>query len=308
MIGSFTSYFDRGLNRRVLVGPNGGLIPTPNSLTHGINEGISRAVSDGWAFRCLPHEQVQCDDGIVIPACAHADIDLGTTEFYIKPGVANPGFVMSSFNGGRFNHCGVLIYAGSNQNAAMYIAPHTPDPKYGQKIIQHADISFGWVNCQSAVDAIVQIDLGDGMIYNNRRIEWQALQGWNGVENKANHGLIVLNPGPGHAMNMNFFRIGQLFGFSDTGVRIGNSDSNAIFMSDNTWEVNLNITNVNATSAVTTWGSFDEFNLGATIYTGSLQYPIIYRPGSQNNRHLIRQGTAQFAVSDSGVPGTNRAI
>lgn len=305
-----TSYYDPAVGARVLIGPNGILIPTPGTLTKGINEGIQKAVSEGWAFRCLAHEQVVCDDGIKIPPCAFADIDLGSTEFYIKPGVIAPGLHMSSFNGGRFNHSGFLIYDGDNPNAALYISPANADPRFGQKIIQNADISFGWVNALRQIGCISQIDLSQGMIYNNKRFEWQCLQGWDGVNAKANYGIIVTNPGGAsgvNAMNMNFFRVGQLFGFSDTGILIGDSETNADFMSDNNWDLNINIAKQGScTSGVTTWGSYDYFDLGVTIYSGTLEYPMIFRPGTTDNRYLIRQATAQFGVSDSGT--NNRAV
>jgi hypothetical protein len=307
MIGCVTSFFDRPLNRRVLVGPDGSMIPTPGSRTHGVNEGIKKAIDEGWPFRCLAHEQVLCDDGIKIPPCGLADIDLGTTDFYINPGVEAPAMHMSSFNGGRFNHSGMLTNAGSNPQVAIYIAPSDPDPRFGQKIIQNADISFGWLYSTSQVGCLAQIDLTHGMAYNNKRIEWQCLQGWDGAASKATNGIIVTNPGAGNALNMTHFRVGQLFGFRETGILIGLNNTNAIFMSNNVWEANINtIGDVTVTSGVTTWGSFDRFELGITKYGGELQYPIIYRPGSQNNRHLIRQATSLNTVSDSGT--NNRAI
>lgn len=301
MKGCVTSYYDPSLSARILIGPDGLPISTTGSTTQGLQEGINYAIANHWPFRAIAHEVITCSSGISIPPCANADIDLGATEIHFQASVNAPAIHLNSFNGGRFSHKGRMMHFGS-PNLVVYIAPINADPIHGQKIIQNADIQFGEIRaCAAGTQKIVQLDLSQGEIINNQHLDFLKLDGWNGQQNCAQWGLLVNNPANGLGFNENHIRIGQLMGFYEAGVQIGLGDSNAVFLSDNYWDVNINSVSGSITSGFTTFGGWDYIQMCVTAYAGShFQYALIYRPGSCNNRHHIRQSTAQFGVSNSG--------
>jgi hypothetical protein len=299
-IGQVTSLFDPSVNARVLYGPDGNLVDISASTTKGLQEGLNLAISQGWAFKALPHEPINCTTGLVIPPCGNADIDLGATDIHIAAGCVSPAIFMNSFNGGRFSHKGRLLHFGT-PNVVLYIAPTINDPMHGQKIIQNADIQFGDIRACAPVQKLVQLDLGQGEIINNQHLDFLKLDGWNGVLNCAQWGILVTNPGEGIGFNENHIRVGQLNGFYDTGIMVGLGAWNQVYLSDNHWDVNINCLTA-VTSGFTTFGGFDYIEMCVTGYgSGTFQYPLIYRPGSQHNKHLIRQSTAMYPVSDSGI-------
>jgi hypothetical protein len=309
MKGCVTSFFDTATFSRVLYGPDNVIIPTPGTTTQGVQEGINYAIANGWPFRLRGHEEIVCAASISIPPCAYADIDLGVGMFRFAASVTGPAVVMDSFNGGRFIHKGRLMHSGA-PNVIVYIAPRNPDPIFGQKIIQNADIQFGEIRaCTPNTEKLAQIDLGAGEIINNQHLDFLKLDGWNGSQNCARWGLLVTNPGGNGniGFNQNSIRIGQLMGFYESGVQVGLGAQNQAYLSNNDWGVNANAVSGNPTCAFTTYGSFDLIEMCCTGYPpGEFQYPLILRPGSANNRHLIRQSTAHQPISDSG--SGNRAL
>jgi hypothetical protein len=307
--GCVTSLFDTATWNRILVGPDDIIIATPGTTTQGVQEGINYAISNGWPFRLLGREEIVCTSSISIPPCAHADLDLGTATFQWPASATCPAIVIDSFNGGRFSHKGRLAHLGT-PNVVVYIAPRSADPKFGQKIIQNADIQFGDVHAYgSGTQKLAQIDLGSGEVINNQHLDFLKLDGWNGAQNCAQWGLLVTNPGGNGdiGFNQNSISIGQLMGFYESGVQVGLGPLNQAYLGNNHWNVNANAVSGAPTCAFTSYACFDFIELGCTGYPpGQLQYPLILRPGASANRYLIRQSTAQHPVSDSGTG--NRAL
>ncbi len=307
-LGCVTSFYDLSTSARVLIGPDGTSISTAGTQTAGVNEGIAYAVSNSWAFKCLPHEEIICATGLNIPACAGADIDLGGSDFRFGSTCTSSALSMDSFNGGRFYHSGRLLYSGS---APYAVHLHPSVNALGQKIIQNADLRFGSLQIGGVNTPIgVYYDLTHGTIMNNKNLDWLMIDGWDGAHNRMLYGLYVSTPSDDqNGFNENMIRIGQMQGFSSIGILDGQAGQYAIAIGDNEWDVMLNSTGLAGEQPVAfidTYASYDEWRISATIYTGSCGAGIIFQAGANYNSYKIRQSTAGTAVQDYGTG--NRAI
>ena len=306
MKGQVTSLYDPALGR-ILLGPDGAVIPTPATVTGGVGEGVAYAVANRWAFKCLPHETIACSGMLTVPSCSYADIDLGSTDFSFSAACNAPGLYLNSYNGGRFKHTGRLIYSGTG-TCGMYIAPATPDPVHNQKIIQNAELEFGyvWINGVSIGQGVV-IDLSQGSIMNNR-LGWLNVNGWDGAHNRMSQGIYVIpSANPYIGFNENMIRVGQMQGFSQTGIVITADPS--VTAGDNEWDAMLNTTGMpgeQPSSMVDTCASYDEWRLSMTIFTGSCAHGIVFNAGANHNSYKIRQDTSNNGTRDNGMG--NKAI
>ena len=311
MLGHYLSAYSPAASARQLYDPDGNVVTTPGTQTAGVNEGIALAVASGFAFKCEPKEQILCGTYLDIPPCLNADIDLGSTNFAFN---ASGVMVMNTFNGGRFFHSGVMFYMGPAAPGAalQWIDPNLPDPVYGQKIIQNADIQFGQiVNAGGAVEACTQLNLTTGSIYNNKRLEWLNLQGWNGAANIINYGIkVVPKPiaDPYTGFNENNIVIGQIIGFVESGVLVGNGSPNDNFMGDNQWTVGINPTGLTSgppiPSMFDTYASYDRIQGGMTIYTGTCPHSIRFLGTANYNKYALRQDTSSSGVLNNGLSNT----
>lgn len=302
-IGQVTSLFDPAVSARVLFGPDGVVIPTPGTLTRSVNEGIAYAIANNWPFKSLAHEILFCTDGIRIPPAAFADIDLGGTEFSIS-GTNQPAFSINSFNGGRFVTFGHWEYSGTNGSVAMVMNPSAADPKYGQKIIQNAEIDIPDIQVAGVnVGAGIQIFPSGDIIQN--RLRFRRINGWDGVANRIAHGIQVVPPAEGCGFNENIITVAQCFGCSISNILVGSPDPKSVYLSDNEWDVMLNTVSGSIGTLIDSYSSHDEWRYSATAYAGSsFAKSITFRAGANNNSYKARQ--LPYAVNDLGAG--NRAV
>jgi hypothetical protein len=306
-LGYYLSAYSPAAGLRKLYDPDGNVVATPGTLTMGVNEGIALAIANGFAFKCVPGGgNVVLDTYLTVPPCANADIDLGATSFFVSPTCNGPGFYINSFNGGRFKHDGMLVYQGSG-TSAIYMAPATPDPVFGQQIIQNARMEFGWVTVVNVnIGQCCVIDPSQGSIMNNERISFDCLQGYDGTNRVAQCIYVLTAGGTGNiGVNENHFVVGQAFGFTDVAIQVGTGQPNDLYIGDNNWQTELNSQgNVNA--MVRTNASYDRWWGGMTIYTGTCPNSIVFANTANFNKYDLRQDTSSGGVFNNGL--SNSAI
>jgi len=209
---------------------------------------------------------------------------------------------MNSFNGGRFSHQGRFRYFGTG-TAAYYIAPSGPDPLYAQKIIQNANIQFGWLQLSTAVGQAVLIDPSQGSIMQNN-INYGTVQGWDGEANLCVSGIYVATvPDYTYGFNENHNVVNQVIGYSDAAVQIGVGVQTDLYIGDNDWLIESNPTGLPGQSPVMvkTYGSYDCFRGAHTIYTGASPNSIVFQGSANHNRHQLRQDTSSGGIQNNGL-------
>lgn len=303
-----------------VVDPFGHPISTLGTTTCGLQEALTFALTNGYAFRCIGTglgttsgggAVLECTTPVVLPPIQLGYIEFEDVTINFSSAIgSNSGLVFDSAEILTFILNGQIVSQGTG--AAVEIKPRNPVVGDGFVGFTQNWIDIKAIACNGnspTAKALMLTPFGGSISETTFKLG-EFAGGGSGVN--AGYGILFNNPTNNlYVIEQCIWDVGSIHGFgvsNATGaIQIGTGTSNQGNLYGHQWRIG-SIRPVNNSSGFVTYGAFDRVSLSVTNQEGNATNAVLFESGAADNRFelVYSTGLSGATFQDSSGNTTNR--